>query len=266
MYSDITYDVDDGIATIRFDRPHVSNAFIQRTLTELFEAIGTARTDDRVYVIVLTGSDGSFCAGADINEMPQWDEEMSKGEFAAYLGNVQEIVFQLRDVPKPTIAAVDGPAIGAGCDFALACDFRILGTDAILREGFVRVGLVPGDGGGWLLPRLIGEAQAKEYLLTGKDITSSEAVEMGLAMRTVADPLSESLALAAEITALPTMAVRYTKQLINSHISLSNHCDQAIEYQWECINDPEHKEAVKAFTENRKPEYDRPGVTDGANE
>ena len=98
----------------------------------------------------------------------------------------------LREAATPSVAAVNGPAVGAGCDFALACDVRIVGPEASLREGFVNVGLVPGDGGAWLLPRLVGEAKAKEYLLTGREITPEAAVDMGLAVEEVDDAIRRS--------------------------------------------------------------------------
>lgn len=257
MYEDIRYETDAGIATITIDRPDVYNAFRQQTIAELNVALREATGDDGVYVIVLTGADDGFCAGADVTEMPDWHEEMSKEDYAGYLWGVQNIVRQLMTTDKPSIAAVDGPAIGAGCDFALACDLRTVGEDAVLREGFVRVGLVPGDGGGWLLPRLIGEAKAKEYLLTGKDIAAGDAVELGLAVEIAAEPLSSARELAGDLLDLPATAVRRTNRLVDWSRSFEDYCKDAIEYQWECVNDSEHHEAIAAFRDKRDPEYDR---------
>lgn len=257
MYDDIRYETDDGIATITIDRPDVLDAFREQTIAELNDAIRVANEDERVYVVVLTGAGDGFCAGADITEMPDWHEEMSKEDYAGYLWGVQNVVRQLRAMEKPSIAAVGGPAIGAGCDFALACDMRVVGPDAILREGFVRVGLVPGDGGGWLLPRLIGESKAKEYLLTGKDIEPDDAVDLGLAVEEADEPLEAALDLAADILSLPAHAVRRTNELVDSEQTFEDYCERAIEYQWECVNDAEHHEAIAAFGEGREPEFDR---------
>jgi enoyl-CoA hydratase/carnithine racemase len=256
MYEEIHYDSDDGIATITIDRPNVYNAFMPTTLGELNDAIRRAEDDDAVYVVILTGSGDAFCAGADITEMPDWSD-MSKEEYAGFLWSVQNIVRQLRRIAKPSIAAVDGAAIGAGCDFALACDLRVVTEDAVLREGFVRVGLVPGDGGGWLLPRLVGEAKAREYLLTGQDIDAEEAVDVGLAVDVVKDALAGARKLAADLLALPATAVRNTNRLVDPTMSFEDYCERAIDYQWECINDPEHEEAIAAFNEDREPEFDR---------
>jgi len=256
MYEEIHYDSDDGIATITIDRPNVYNAFTPTTLGELNDAIRRAEDDDAVYVVILTGSGDAFCAGADITEMPDWSD-MSKEEYAGFLWSVQNIVRQLRRIAKPSIAAVDGAAIGAGCDFALACDLRVVAEDAVLREGFVQVGLVPGDGGGWLLPRLVGEAKAREYLLTGQDIDAEEAVNVGIAVDAVEDALAGARKLAADLLALPATAVRNTNRLVDPTMSFEDYCERAIDYQWECINDPEHEEAIAAFNEDREPEFDR---------
>ncbi|MFB6121912.1 MAG: enoyl-CoA hydratase/isomerase family protein [Haloferacaceae archaeon] len=256
MYDDIRYEAADGIATITIARPDVYNAFTATTLGELNDALRRARGDDRVYVVVLTGADDAFCSGADVSEMPDWSA-MTKEEYAGFLWSVQNVVRQLRTTPKPTIAAVGGPAIGAGCDLALACDLRVVGTDAVLREGFVRVGLVPGDGGAWLLPRLVGESKAREYLLTGVDIDAEEAVDVGLAVDAVDDPLDRARSLAEDLLALPATAVRNTNRLVDPTQSFDDYCQQAIDYQWECVNDPEHAEAIAAFDEGRDPEFDR---------
>lgn len=255
-YDDLKYETENGIVTITIDRPAVKNAFRRKTITELNDAIRRVADDDGMYVLVLTGADDGFCAGADITTMDKWSEG-TKEEYANYLWNVQNVVRQLRTLAKPSIAAVGGPAIGAGCDFALACDLRIVSSDAILREGFVRVGLVPGDGGGWLLPRLIGESKAREYLLTGRDITPTDAVDLGLAVEQANDPVKAAHELSDEMLNLPAMAVRHTNRLIDSQQGFEDYCERAIEYQWDCVNDSEHDEAVAAFGENREPEYDR---------
>ena len=252
----VSYDSSDGYATITLDRPDVYNAFNREMILEINEALRNAVDDDTAYAVILTGAGKGFCSGADVNSMPDWSE-MQKEEYAAYLWGVQNVVRQLREMRKPTVAAVNGPAIGAGCDFALACDVRYMSESAVLREGFVRVGLIPGDGGGWLLPRLIGESKAREYLLTGRDITAETAEELGLISGIADDPLVEAAAFAEEVRDLPAEAVRYTKQLIDPEQTFEDYCERAIEYQWECVNDPEHDEATAAFREGREPDYDR---------
>ena len=255
-YDEIRYETDDGIATITIDRPEVHNAFTEQTVVELNDAIDTFRDDDGVYIGIVTGADGGFCAGADVGTMPNWTDQGEEA-YAAFLEMVQGVVKGLRNSAKPTIAAVGGPAIGAGCDFALACDFRTVDSNSLLREGFVNVGLVPGDGGAWLLPRLIGEAKAREYLLTGRDITPGDAVDLGLAPEVAENSLDAAHELADELLDLPALAVQHTNRLIDPAESFADHCSRATSYQWECVNDPEHQEAVAAFREKRSPEYDR---------
>jgi len=255
MYSDVQYETTEGVATITIDRPLVANAFRDKTISELNDALGRVRDDDGTYTLVLTGAGSAFCAGGDVTEMPDW-EGRGKKAYGDFLESVQDVVRTLRSMSEPSVAAVSGPAVGAGCDFALACDIRVAGPDAVFREGFVRVGLVPGDGGAWLLPRLIGESKAKEFLLTGKDIPADEARELGLLVETSDNPLGRAQELASEIRDLPATAVQGTKRL-DPEVSFDEHCKQAIEYQWDCVTDPEHDEAVAAMHESREPDFDR---------
>ncbi len=255
-YDEVRYETDEGIATITIDRPAVYNAFTRTTIVELNDALDRAAEDDGVYVVVLTGAGDAFCAGADVTTMPDWSDG-SEEEYAGYLWAVQNVVRRLRRMATPSIAAVGGPAVGAGCDFALACDLRVAGPDGGFREGFVRIGLVPGDGGAWLLPRLIGESKAREYLLTGRDIPAEEAESLGLVVEVADDPLAAAHDLAAEIRDLPARAVQRTNQLVDPSQGFEDYCERAIAYQWECVTDDEHKEAVAAFNEGREPAYDR---------
>lgn len=256
MYDDIRYETDHGIALLTIDRPSVHNAFTETTIEELNDGLERFQDNDSAYVLVLTGADGSFCAGADVSSMPDWSEG-TESDYADFLRNVQNVVRQLRNTPKPTVAAVAGPAIGAGFDFALACDIRIMDSEGFFRQGFVNVGLVPGDGGAWLLPRLIGESRAREYLLTGRDIPAEEALEVGLAASLTEDPLDEAMSFAENLRGKPALAVRRTNQLVDPQQSFEEYCEQAIDYQWECVNDEEHEEAIQAFIEGRDPTYDR---------
>ena len=253
---DVRYGVAEGVATITMNRPEVYNAFTGETVLEVVDAVRTAEEDPGVYAMVLTGAGEGFCSGADVSEMPDWDDQ-SPEEYGAFLWTVQRVVATLRRAATPAIAAVNGPAVGAGCDFALACDLRVVGPAGVLREGFVDVGLVPGDGGAWLLPRLVGESKAREYLLTGRDIDPADAVEIGLAVEVAEDPLAAAHALAAEIRDKPAVAVQHTNRLVDSEQTFEDYCERARRYQWDCVTDPEHHEAVAAFNEGRAPEYDR---------
>jgi enoyl-CoA hydratase/carnithine racemase len=255
-YDYIECSVENGIAEIMLDRPDVLNAFTPDMKEEMADAIREAQDDDDVYVIILSGKGRGFCSGADISGM---GGERSRLDAATGLWEVQDVNRQLHDGPKPTIAAVNGPAIGAGCDFALACDLRVMSESATMRQQFVNIGLVPGDGGGWHLPRLIGESKAKEFILTGRDITAEDAEDVGLVIDVVADgeTLEAARDLAVEIRDKPAAAVQESKDLIDVTQSYQDYGQAAIEAQWRVRNDPEHGEAVSALREDRDPEFNR---------
>lgn len=258
-HENIDYSVVKGRAEIALDRPEVYNAFTPEMLVALNELLVEAMNDDEVYVVVLTGRGDGFCSGADVSGMEGREDRETKFRYGAHLWKVQYVDRLLYFGPKPTVAAINGPAVGAGSDFALACDLKVMNEDAFLRPHFVNLGLVPGDGGGWLLPRLVGENKAKEYLLTGRDITASAAEEMGLAAEVVPDGevLDAARELADELRDNPTTAIRNTKALIDVSQSFAEYATEAHERQWECVHDEEHYEAVQAFLDGREPEFDR---------
>ena len=254
----VDYTVTDGRAEIVLDRPDVLNAFHGEMIAELVACLYDAHADDRVYVIVLTGAGRAFCSGADVGGMGE-DHERTRLDSAEHLWRVQTVVRTLYHGRKPTVAAVNGPALGAGCDFALACDLRVMAEDAFLREQFVNIGLVPGDGGAWLLPRLVGEAKAKEWVLTGRDIGPPEAEDAGLVAEVVEtdETLAAARDLANELRDTPATALQETKQLFGVDKSLAAYGQAAIEAQWKARQDPEHDEAIRALGEDRDPAFDR---------
>lgn len=258
-YEYLDYTVSDGRADIVLNRPDVLNAFHDEMVEEIVLALMDAHSDNQVFVITMTGSGRAFCSGADVTNMGEEgdDDQLVSAE---HLWKVQNVVRYLYHGPKPTVAAVNGPAIGAGCDFALACDLRVMEQDAYLREQFVNIGLVPGDGGGWLLPRLVGEAKAKEYILTGKDITAEEALDAGLVIDVVDSGESAAAArsLADQLRDKPAKAMQNCKDLVGFGRSFEDYSQAAIEAQWKVTNDPEHDEAIRALQEGREPAFDRP--------
>lgn len=260
-FADLRYETDDGVATVTIDRPDKYNALAFSTMGELNEAIRTADEDDGVYALVVTGAetDGSpaFSAGADLGDDMEDVQRQTAEEYRGVLGTIQNVVRQLRTIETPSVAAVNGIAVGAGAAPALGADLRVFGPEGRIREGFVKVGLVPGDGSGWLLPRLVGEAKAREYLLTGRDIDAEEAVRIGLAVQEADDSLAAAHDLAAELRDLPAEAMGRTKDLLAIDGSFDDYCSAAASAQWACLHDDEHREAVAAFREKRDPEYDR---------
>ena len=258
-YDNLSVDVTDGRAEIVLDRPDVLNAFDKAMVDELLVALYEANQDDSVYVVLLTGAGRAFCAGADVGS---FGEGGQTDQLAANerLRNVQAVVRELYAGEKPTVAAINGPALGAGADWALATDLRVMAEDAFVREQFVNIGLIPGDGGGWLLPRRVGEAKAKEWVLLGEDIGPEEAEETGLVTEVVdTDEVREAgRDLANAIRDKPAQAVREAKTLTGFDRSLEDYFQEAVEAQWAVRQDPEHDEAIAALDEGRDPDFDRP--------
>src|SRR5205807_4886679 len=176
-----------GIAVIRFNRPEKMNAIGALTRAQLAEAIKQVERDDAVRVVVLTGSGRAFCSGADVTEMMAEGAGMRTPED---VGNVlrteyMPMLTRLRTMPKPVIAAMNGPAAGIGASYALACDIRIATPEAYLLEAFVNIGLAPDGGVSWLLPRIAGTGIAYEMFFTGKPLSATDAHRLGLINRLV---------------------------------------------------------------------------------
>lgn len=255
-FDNVDYTVAEGRAEVVLDRPDKLNAFDSAMIDEINVALDRAQNDDDVYVVLLTGNGRGFCSGADVGGFGGDRDEL---DAATRLWKVQNIVRHLYHGQKPTVGAVNGPALGAGCDFALACDVRVIGDEAYLREQFVNIGLVPGDGGGWLLPRLVGEAKAKELILTGRDIGPEEAVELGLATEAVPtdEVVEEARDLANTLRDKPATAMQRTKELIDPSMPYEEYAQAAIKAQRAATSDPEHDEAIEALREGRDPDFDR---------
>lgn len=176
---DLEYEVTDQVATIRLNRPAQRNAFTLPMVDEWAERLAEAQRDHRVHVIVVTGTGEGFCSGIDLSWLD--DTEQSPLERKQTLtDHIHRVPLALETIDKPVIAAVNGAAVGAGLDMALMCDLRLASTTARMAMSYVKVGLVPGDGGCWLLPRLIGLPRALELLWTGDTITAEHAERLGM--------------------------------------------------------------------------------------
>ncbi|MGM0591238.1 MAG: enoyl-CoA hydratase/isomerase family protein [Halobacteriota archaeon] len=256
MTDDVDYRVVEGCAEITLDRPDVLNAYSEDMLVELNHALEDALDDESVYVIVLTGAGRAFCAGRDLNAGTESEHRLDEAE---RLGKVAAAMRHCYLGPKPTIAAVNGPAVGGGMELALSCDFRVVGENAFFRDGHTRAGMTPATGGAWILPRLVGEARAKEAVLLGRDIDAETAVEWGLAVEVTASDecLSTARELAEQLRDTPAAALRESKRLFDSHTSFQEHAQTVIEARWRCQDDPESREGRAAIRENRPPEFDR---------
>jgi len=251
--------VDDGIATIAFNRPDVRNAIDDRMRIELAAALENVESDDAVRAIVLTGNGSAFCAGGDIAGMRQ-RLKAPAGEVAVNgwkrQRKLHRIVTMLHDLPKPTVAAVNGAAAGLGCDLALCCDFIMASEAAMFTMSFVLRGLVPDGGGMYFLPRRVGLARAKELIFTGRRVEAKEALAMGLAdrMTAAATLLKDARTWAKELSQGSASSLALSKAILDQSFELT--AEQALalgrEAQAICYTTAEHHEAVAAFLAKSK--------------
>src|SRR5271155_3487837 len=197
--------IEDGVATLTFNRPERMNALSTPIMEGLLHGLPRLAGDPAVKVVVLTGADRAFCAGGDVKSMAEGGEQRSAAEATARLRSRMEVSRILHELPKPTIAMINGPAAGAGLAFALACDLRIAGASARLVTAFVRVGFSGDFGGSFFLTRLVGTAKARELYFTGWPVGADEALSLGLANRVYPDAeLSEAtLAFARSVASGP---------------------------------------------------------------
>ena len=251
------------VALITLNRPDTRNALSGDDMFTAFEAlVNDLNADLSVRAAVLTGAGTAFCSGGNVAEMRD-----RTGMFAGtpeeitqrYRQGIQRIPRALARLQVPLIAAVNGPAIGAGNDLACMCDIRIASTHARFAESFVKMGIVPGDGGCWLLPRVVGHTKAAELALTGDAIGAEEALRIGLVSRVVAadELVAEALKLADRVAANPPQVLRWTKQLLQHarHSTLDEALDEAGHLQGLAHHTPDHSEAVAAFFEKRVPKF-----------
>ena len=248
--------VHDGVGLIQLNRPEKMNAIGALTRQQLGEAIKQAERDEAVRVVVLTGSGRAFCSGADVTEMAQDGGMRSPEDVGNVLRNeYMPMLTRLRTMPKPVIAAMNGPAVGIGASYALACDIRIAVPEAYLLEAFVNIGLAPDGGVSWLLPRMAGTGVAYEMFFTGKPLSAMDAHRLGIINRIVpADRLeAEVRELASQLVAQPRQAMAAAKRAVNH--ALESSYEEALEFesylQEAQAASTEFAEGVQAFLARR---------------
>jgi len=258
----ILYDKQDRVVTITLNKPETRNALSSDICGKLVAAIKRADEDSGVSCVVLAANGKSFCAGGNIKEIKAMtaEQKMSPMEIEAwYKTGIQQIPLAMENISVPVIAAVNGHAIGAGNDLTCMCDIRIASEDAIFAESFLRVGIIPGDGGAWLLPRIIGQARANQMLFTGEFIDAHKALDYGLVSEVVANDklLARAHELAGQVAALPPLAIRKTKELLRAaqNQSLKENLDIAAIYQGVLQQMDDHQEAIEAILEKREPMF-----------
>ena len=256
----IRTETNDHITTITLDRPEKLNAFSGTMREDLVAALRAAGDDPTCRVVVITGAGRAFCAGGDVDYMAGLQKEGDVVRFRKLLDAGRDVVTQISEMAKPVIASVNGIAAGAGCNLALACDYRIASDTAKLGETFVRIGLQPDWGGTWFLPRLIGPGRALEMMMTGRMVDAAEALAIGLVDRVVpADALVEETAkLARAIAQGPPLAVAGIKRALAASRTnpLRAQLNLEAEHQTESFLSRDAGEGMAAFFEKRPPKFE----------
>jgi enoyl-CoA hydratase len=254
-FKNIIVDKEDGVGIVKMNRPAAMNALNSETLEELKRAFSHLAEARDVSVIILTGAGKAFVAGADIAEM----KDMSADEAKAFSQKGQKVFDLIARIDKPVIAAVNGFALGGGCELAMACDIRIASEKAKLGQPEVNLGIIPGFAGTQRLARLVDTAKAKELIFTGDMVDAQTALSIGLVNQVVTpDELMDfCMEMAKKIASKGPAAVKLAKKVIDEGIQVSLHDGSALESDrfGECFAGGEAKEGMSAFLEKRKPNW-----------
>jgi len=254
---------DGPVVIATLNRPDERNAISETVHSEeIADFCAEMTRDSSVRAIVLTGAGKAFCAGGNVKKMRDKSGMFAGTPFAlrnSYRTGIQLIPTALYELEVPVVAAVNGAAIGAGLDLACICDVRIASSKALFAESFVKLGIVPGDGGAWLLPRIVGMARASLMTLTGDTLDASKALEYGLVAEVVEpdEVLPRALEVAHSIAANPGHATRMAKRLLREgqDMKLAPLLELSAAYQALAHHTQDHEEAVAAFLEKRAPEF-----------
>lgn len=262
-FENIIYEKSGGIATLTLNQPERRNPLNDPMINDVVAALEDFRLDDESKVLIVTGTGKAFCSGGDLKMIENWRE--GNGAFdpiaqrERYRRGIQRIPMLFSKIDKPVIAAVNGAAVGAGCDLALMADIRIASDQARFGESFCKVGLAPGDGGAFFLTRLVGLEKACELIFTGDIIDAQEALKIGMVSRVVphGELMTAARTLAEKIAAGPTLALKMSKFAI--YRSLHQNLDESLEMmalmQSMLHGTEDHREGVRAFIEKRAPVF-----------
>lgn len=253
---------DGAVVTLTLNQPDLRNPLTGNSAADEFvAACADIAADESVRAVIVTGAGKAFSTGGNVKDMQRYQGDAIPPARIRqdYREGIQRIPLALFHLDVPTIAAVNGPAIGAGCDLACMCDIRLASENASFAESFVKLGIIPGDGGAWLLPRTVGLSRAAEMTFTGDVVDAQTALAWGLVSRVVPhdDLLPQARALAQRIAANPGPALRMAKKLLREgqHQRLDALLELSAAFQALAHKTPEHREAVQAFIEKRPPRF-----------
>ncbi len=257
--AETTFEAEEGIATLTLDRPDIRNAITDRRMVDEIEAAClAAHADPEISVLIVTGAGTAFSAGGNVKAMREREgmfggtpDQIAEG----YRGTIQRLPRALTSIDVVTVAAVNGPAIGAGFDLALMCDLRIASTEARFAHTFIDLGIIPGDGGAWFLPRVVGWQRAAELAFTGRTVDAAEAREMGIVLEVVEPDhlLPRTRRVAQLIASKPAHSVRLTKRLLRHAraVELEPFLDLSAAFQGISHHTEAHHVAVEEFFRRR---------------
>jgi 2-(1,2-epoxy-1,2-dihydrophenyl)acetyl-CoA isomerase len=256
----VLYEVKDGVATLTLNRPERLNALGGTLREDLLAALLRGGEDADVRAIVLTGAGRAFCAGGDVKAMHEAKERGAERPVLDKIAPLRDrVILAMRDAPQPIIAAVNGPAAGAGMNLALACDIRLASTTATFSQAFVRRGLHPDWGGTYFLPRVVGMARACEMVFTGDPVGADEALRLGLvsALHPPETLMAAARALAEKIARGPSIAIRLAKRALyhNQEVDLRAALEFETFAQNVCFETDDAREGIRAFAEKRAPVF-----------
>lgn len=270
MFEKIMYLVEDKVATLTLNQPDSRNSLSDDMIRDVVAGLEKFRLDEAANVLIITGAGKSFCSGGDLKMMNRWQKDDGTGEknddaFSPirqrdrYREGIQRIPLTFAKIEKPIIAAVNGAAVGAGCDLALMADIRFAGEHAKFGEVFCKLGLAPGDGGAYFLPRLVGIEKACELIFTGDIIDAEEALKIGLVSRLVSGDslMAEVRALALKMAAGPVLALKMAKFAI--YRGLNQSLEESLQLmalmQSMLHGTEDHREGIRALAEKRTPTF-----------
>jgi len=254
-FKNLIYKQEDGVGIIVLNRPKALNALCDDLTSELGRLLSVLEKDPELRVLILTGNSKAFAAGADITEM------MNKGTMESYYSIIQvhQVFDRLEEFPVPTIAAINGPCMGGGCELALCCDLRIAGEGALFALPEVSLGVIPGCGGTQRLAQVVGPSRAKEMIYLNDIVKAAKALEIGLVSRVVEDDkvMNEATAIAKKLTQKPAVALKFAKEAINCGVKNDFATGKNMELArfTMLFSTEDQKEGMKAFSEKRKPAY-----------
>jgi enoyl-CoA hydratase/carnithine racemase len=259
MASDLLFEVKDRVAVMTLNRPEALNAFTPEMLTGWVAHLDEIQRRDDVNVLVVTGAGRGFCSGGDVKRMGEGADNSPRTTKDNLWTRTQMVAKRMLQFDKPAIAAINGVAAGGGLDIALCCDIRVMAESARLAETYARIGLLPGAGGAWYLPRIVGKAKALEMFWTCEFVEAQEAKEIGLVSHVWPDAelMDRTLALAGKIARGAPLSNRLIKRTLTQGLEtdLWSHLDQISSHIAAIRSSEDHAEAIRAFKEKRQPVF-----------